>query len=64
MGENSVYTKSPARNVVNVTSETQRTLKVSLGEYKQVVKSGDYRKGIAVHAHESNEAKVRSSVSR
>ena len=50
--------------------ETQRTLKVSLGVNKQAVKSGDSRKGIAVHAHESNpsidwnEAKVRSSVSR
>ena len=33
--------------------ETQRTLKVSLGVNKQAVKSGDSRKGIAVHAHES-----------
>ena len=50
--------------------ETQRTLKFSLGEHKQEVKSGDSRKGIVVHAHKSNpsidwnEAKVRSSVSR
>ena len=29
-------------------------LKVSLGVNKQAVKSGDSRKGIAVHAHESN----------
>ena len=34
--------------------ETRRTLKVSLGEQKQEVKSGDSRKGIVVHAHESN----------
>ena len=33
--------------------ETQRTLKVSLGVNKQAVRSGDSRKGIAVHAHES-----------
>ena len=43
---------------------------VSLGVHKQAMKSGDSRKGIAVHAHESNrsidwnEAKVRSNVSR
>ena len=34
--------------------ETKRTLKVRLGEHKQVVKRGDPKNGIAVHAHESN----------
>ena len=34
--------------------ETKRTLKVRLGEHKQVVKRGAPKNGIAVHAHESN----------
>ena len=34
--------------------ETKRMLKVSLGEHKQVVKGGDPKKGIAVHAHETH----------
>ena len=34
--------------------ETKRTLNVRLSEYKQVVKRGDPKNGIAVHAHESH----------
>ena len=47
--------------------ETKRTLKVRLGEHKQVVKRGDPKNGIAVHAHESNHTidwdEARSNVS-
>ena len=34
--------------------ETKRTLNVRLSEYKQAVKRGDPKNGIAVHAHESH----------
>ena len=34
--------------------ETKRNLKVRLSERKQVMKKGDPKNGIAVHAHESH----------
>ena len=43
----------PSNHLTNI-GEAKRTLKVRLSEHKQVVKRGDPKNGIAVHAHESN----------
>ena len=49
-----VYEVSCNKCHLTYIGETKRTLKVRLGEHKQVVKCGDPKNGIAVHAHESN----------
>ena len=49
-----VYEVSCNKCHLTYIGETKRMLQVRLGEHKQVVKCGDPKNSIVVHAHESN----------